>query len=326
MKDRIENGFDVGLSRRSAIYIPFPQAVPLKYTIDPAACLYLTRGVCGKTFLCRDACDAGAIDFEQQETEVRLGVDAIVLATGYDLIDPRSKPEYGYGRYPEVITGMEFERLASASGPTAGRIIINGREPSDVVLVKCVGSRDSHSGVPYCSRVCCMYTAKHAHLVREKLPDARVTVFYVDVRAFGKGCEEFYDRVRREGVLYRRGEASEVYRRGGRLVVSAEDTMLGRRVEVPADLVVLATASVPRAGTVDLARMVDVGRSPDGFLAESDPSFGPVSTRAEGVFVAGCCQGPKDIPDSVAQAKAAAASALVALAQAARAGSPSQVV
>jgi heterodisulfide reductase subunit A len=163
-----------------------------------------------------------------------------------------------------------------------------------------------------------MYTAKHAHLILEKLPEARVTVFYIDVRAFGKGCEEFYDRVRREGILYRRGEPGEVYRRDGRLVVRAEDTLLGRSVEVPADLVVLATAMVPRADAAKVSRSVGVGRSKDGFFSELDAALGPVATDAQNIFVAGCCQGPKDIPDTVAQAKAAAASALVALSQARR--------
>jgi len=313
MKGRVINRFDEGISRRSAIYVPFPQAVPLKYTVDPAACLYLTRGRCGETFLCKDACLAGAIDFEQQETFVDLEVGAIILATGFDLLDPRLKPEFGYGVYPEVMTGIEFERLLSASGPTKGQIVVHGREPEDVVFIQCVGSRDPHTGVPYCSRICCMATAKHAYLVRDKLPDARVTVFYIDVRAFGKGYEEFYDRVERGGVIYRRGEPAEVYRRGDRLVVLAEDTLLGKPIEVEADLVVLATAVVPRADVSGVAAMVGVERSPDGFFQEAHPKLRPVGTLRDGVFIAGCCQGPKDIPDTVAQAKAAAASALVTL-------------
>jgi len=315
MKGRVISHFDEGIVKRSAIYVPFPQAVPLKYTVDPTACLYLTRGVCGKTFLCKDACPAGAIDFEQQEEFVDLEVGAIIVATGYDLIDPRTKPEFGYGVYPEVMTGIEFERLSSASGPTMGKIVVNGREPKDVVFIKCVGSRDPHTGVPYCSRVCCMYTAKHAHLVRDKIPDARITVFYMDVRAFGKGYEEFYDRVKHERVIYRRGEPAEVYRRGDKLVVLAEDTLLGKPIEVEADLVVLATAVVPRTDVSEVAALLGLDRSPDGFFQEVHPKLRPVDTQVDGIFLAGCCQGPKDIPDTVAQAKAAASSAMGILAR-----------
>jgi len=341
MKGRVTSHFNEGISKRSAVYVPFPQAVPLKYTVDPEACLLLTRGRCGKTLLCKDACPAGAIDFEQREELVDLEVGAVIVATGFDLLDPHLKPEFGYGVYPEVMTGLEFERLSSASGPTMGKITVDGKEPKDVVLIKCVGSRekdrrafslgrssgaerqtssrDPHTGVPYCSRICCMYTAKHAHLVRDQIPDARITVFYIDVRASGKGYEEFYDRVREEGVVYRRGEPAEVYRRGekgdrnGRLVVAAEDTLLGKPVEVEADLVVLATAVVPRADAGQVAELVGIECSPDGFFQEAHVKMHPVETATDGIFLAGCCQGPKDIPDAVAQAKAAAASALVAL-------------
>ena len=319
MKGRVVSRFDEGIAKRSAIYVPFPQAVPLKYTIDPEACIYLTRGTCGKTFKCKDACPAGAIDFEQREEFLDLEVGAIIVATGFDLLDPRTKPEFGYGVYPEVMTGIEFERLSSASGPTMGKIIVNGKTPKDVVFIKCVGSRDPHTGVPYCSRICCMYTAKHAHLVRDKIPDARITIFYMDVRAFGKGYEEFYDRVRHERVRYRRGEPSEVYRRGDKLVVAAEDTLLGRPIEVEADLVVLATAVVPRSDAAKTAALFDslggLARSEDGFFQEAHPKFRPVESNLEGVFLAGTCQGPKDIPDTVAHAKAAASSALQVLAR-----------
>jgi len=315
MKARVVSRFNEGIANRSAIYVPFPQAVPLKYTVDPEACLMLTRGRCGKGPLCEEACVAGAIDFEQQEELVDLEVDTVIVATGFDLIDPRTKPEFGYGVYPEVMTGIEFERLSSASGPTQGKIIVNGKEPQDVVFIKCVGSRDPHTGVPYCSRFCCMYTAKHAHLVRDKIPDANITVFYMDVRAFGKGYEEFYDRVKHERVLYRRGEPSEIYRRGDRVVVLAEDTILGQPIEVEADLVVLATAAVPRGDAAEVAAQLGLECSPDGFFQEAHPKLRPVDTSSDGVFMAGCCQGPKDIPDTVAQAKAAASSALRILAQ-----------
>jgi len=192
MTGRIPNTFNQGLGKRAAIYVAFPQAVPLVYTVDPQACLFLTRGVCGKTFKCKDACTSGAINFDQKEELIELAVSTIIVATGFDLMDPRLKPEFGYGVYPHVMTGLEFERMSSASGPTAGEITVNGKKPQDVVFIHCVGSRDPHTGVPYCSRICCMYTAKHAHLVRDKLPEAHITAFYMDVRAFGKGYEEFY--------------------------------------------------------------------------------------------------------------------------------------
>jgi heterodisulfide reductase subunit A len=299
--------FDMGIAGRGNIYIPFPQAVPKIPVIDREHCLHYTLGRCGT---CEYFCEADAIAYDQEDEFIDLDVDAVVVATGYDLIDPHVKPEFGYGVYPEVMTGIEFERLSSASGPTMGEVLVNGKEPKDVVFIQCVGSRDPHTGVSYCSRFCCMYTAKHAHLVRDKIPDARITVFYMDVRAFGKGYEEFYDRVKHERVTYRRGEPSEVYRRGDKLVVLAEDTMLGQPVEVEADLVVLATAAVPRADAVTVAEKLGVELSPDGFFQEAHPKLRPVDTQIDGVFLAGCCQGPKDIPDTVAQAKAAASSAL----------------
>ena len=314
MRGRVDSTFDAGVGKRSAIYVPFPQAVPLKYTVDPNACLFLTRGVCGKTFLCKDACSAKAIDFEQQDELVDLEVGAIIVATGFDPFDPREMPEFGYGQYPEVMTGLEFERLVSASGPTAGKIIRNGKEPRQVVFIQCVGSRDAKHGHAYCSRVCCMYTAKQAHLVCEKLPEARVTIFYMDIRAFGKGFEEFYDRVRRENVLYRRGNPSEIIRRGDRLIVRAEDTLLGEPVEVEADLVVLAVGMQPRADAGRVADLLGLDRSDDGFFREAHPKLRPVESGVAGIYLAGCCQGPKDIPDTVAQAKAAAAAAMIRLA------------
>ncbi|MBC8446474.1 MAG: FAD-dependent oxidoreductase, partial [Chloroflexi bacterium] len=313
---RVPSTFDAGVGQRAAIYVPFPQAVPLKYTVDPQACLFLTRGRCGKTFLCKDACPADAIDFDQQDEFVDLDAAAIIVATGFDPFDATEMPEFGYGQYPEVMSGLEFERLVSASGPTAGKITRHGKEPQEVVFIQCVGSRDAQHGHAYCSRVCCMYTAKQAHLVCEKLPDAQVTIFYMDVRAFGKGFEEFYDRVRREGVIYRRGNPSEIIRRGDKLVVRAEDTLLGEPVEVEADLVVLAIGIQPRADAAQVADLLNLARSDDGFLQEAHPKLRPVDTKMDGIYLAGCCQSPKDIPDTVAQAKAAAAAAMIRLAKA----------
>lgn len=315
LKGRIDSEFDVALAKRGAAYVPFPQAVPLKYTIDGEHCMMVQRGKCGKSPPCKEACPSRAIDFEQKEEIVDLEVAAIIAATGFDPFDATLKPEYGYGGYENVITGLQFERLSSASGPTYGEIKLNDTPIKDVVFIQCVGSRDRNLGNPFCSRVCCMYTAKHAHLVREKLPDARVTVFYTDVRAYGKGFEQFYDRVREERVVYRRGNASEIYKRGDRLVVRAEDTLLGEAVEVEADLVVLAAGLVPRNDAQATAELLRLSHSDDGFFQEAHPKLRPIDTEVEGIFLAGCCQGPKDIPDAVAQGKAAASSAIVIMSQ-----------
>jgi heterodisulfide reductase subunit A len=275
----------------------------------------LACGICSECNQCVYACQKGCIDHTMRDEVVELNVGAIIVATGFDPFDANLKPELGYGTYPNVITTLEFERLSSASGPTKGKITLNGPEPKDVVFIHCVGSRDQTVGNPYCSRVCCMAVAKQAHLAREKLPDARVTVFYMDVRAFGKGFEEFYDRVREEGAIYRRGNPSEIYKRGDKLVVRAEDTLLGEPVEVEADLVVLAVGMVPRVDAEEVAELLRLPRSGDGFFLEAHPKLRPVDTVVEGVYLAGCCQGPKDIPDAVAQAKAAASSAIVLMAR-----------
>ena len=273
----------------------------------------LNCAVCSECRQCVEACQPKAIVHDMRDEVVELEVGAVVVATGFDPFDAVQKPEYGYGRYPNVLTGLQFERLASASGPTAGKIKINGKMPKDIVFVHCVGSRDKQAGSEYCSRICCMYTAKQAHLAHDKVPGANVTVFYMDVRAFGKGFEEFYDRVRAEGITYRRGNPSEIYRRGDKLIVRAEDTLLGKTVEVPADLVVLATGVQPRADARQVADMLGLEFSEDGFFAELHPELRPVDTKHQGVFLAGMCQAPKDIPDTVSQAKAAAAGAIVEL-------------
>ncbi len=273
----------------------------------------LNCAVCSECRQCVDACQAKAIDHDMRDEIVELEAGAIVVATGFDLFDAAHEPEFGYGRYPNVITGLQFERLSSASGPTAGKIKLNGIEPKEIVFIHCVGSRHKQVDVEYCSRVCCMYTAKQAHLAHDKVPGAKVTVFYMDVRAFGKGFEEFYDRVRAEGITYRRGNPSEIFKRGDKLIVRAEDTLLGKTIEVPADLVVLATGVRPRADADGVAEMLGLERGEDGFFAELHPELRPVDTKRRGIFLAGNCQSPKDIPDTVAQAKAAAAGAIVEL-------------
>lgn len=254
-----------------------------------------------------DSADFGSV------SSTDLTVGAIIVATGFDTFDARLKPEFGYAVYDKVITGLELEqRLFNSYASPEGTPLGDG-DIEDVVFIQCVGSRDRSVGNPYCSRVCCMYTAKQAHLLREQLPDARITVFYMDVRAFGKGFEEFYDQVREERVLYRRGNPSEIYKRGDRLVVRAEDTLLGKPVEVEADLVVLATGLVPRSDAENVSRLLKLPRSEDGFFMELHPKLRPVDTTTDGMFLAGCCQAPKDIADTVAQAKAAASSALIPL-------------
>jgi heterodisulfide reductase subunit A len=313
LKDRIDSEFDAGMGKRSAVYVPFPQAVPLKYTIDAEHCLFLTRGKCGKEPACSEVCPIDAIDFSQNEKTIEIDVGTIIVATGFEPFDASRKPELAYTNYPNVITGLEFERLISASGPTGGKLEVDGKEPKKIIFIQCVGSRDKNLGNTWCSRVCCMYAIKQAHLIKEKSPDSHVTVLYMDLRCFGKGFEEFYDRVRAEGVVFRRAIGSEIYRKGEGLAVRCEDTFLGRTVELEADLVVLSIGLEPGTGSEDAARILKLSRSADGFLMEAHPKLRPVDTATDGIYLAGCCQGPKDIPDTVAQAKAAASSALIPL-------------
>ena len=339
LKNRFPNEFDLGLMKRSAIYRPYPFAIPAIYTVDGEHCLMVKKGKCGKATLestleavkkkekgeevtkdeappCVLVCDANAIRHDMKDEIVELTVGGVILATGYDVIDPTVSPEYKYGVYPNVIHGLEFERYSSASGPTMGKMEINGKEPKDAVFISCVGSRNKQTGYEYCSRVCCMYLAKQAHLLKEKVPDCNITVLYQDVRAFGKGFEEFYGRVKHEGVSYRRGLAAEIYQKPGsdRVVVRAEDTMLSETYELEADLVVLGVGLRPSEGSEKLLKMFGISQTADHFAKEAHPKLRPVDTEVEGVFVTGCAQGPKDIPDSVAQGKAAAAALLSLLA------------
>jgi heterodisulfide reductase subunit A len=308
----VPSEFDCGMGKRKAIYRPFPQAVPSTPVIDTEHCLYFTKGVCK---VCQKFCPTGAIDFEQKERVVDLKVGTAILATGFDLFDASRIKEYGYKRLPNVITSLEFERLTHASGPTGGRILLkNGKAPDSVAIVHCVGSRDRNYN-EYCSRVCCMYSLKTAHLVHEKT-EAKVYEFYIDMRAFGKGYEEFYKRLLEEDVTFIRGRVAEVTdvaqepSEKGRLVVVAEDTLLGIVRRIPVDLVVLSLGLEPGRDAVQVAHTFSISRSKDGFFLEKHPKLAPVSTAVDGVFIAGSCQGPKDIPDSVAQGAAAAANAL----------------
>jgi heterodisulfide reductase subunit A len=319
LRGRVPRQFDLGLARGSAIGVPFPQAVPSAYAVDPARCLYLTRGKCGAGPKCAEACDVGAVHLDQQELVGEFRVGAVVVAAGWSPYRPddpgTGRPELGFGRYSQVLTNLQFERLCSASGPTGGKLRVSGPggdggdEPRRVAFLQCVGSRDATTGASYCSRVCCMASLKQAVLAREKLPDAEVTVLYMDLRAFGKGYEEFQERAQRLGVVLRRGNPSEVYRKGGALAVRFEDTLLGRAEELPADLVVLAAGLRPPVGLPELAGVLGLGLGDDGFLACPDPRD-PVLSSREGIFLAGACRGPLDIPDAVASGSAAAAAAL----------------
>ncbi len=305
--------FDEGLAQRKAIYTPFAQAVPSVPVIDTEHCVYFSKGTCRA---CERFCDPKAIDFEQQDKEVEVEVGAVIVATGYDAFDPSVITSYGYGHYDNVITALQFERMCNASGPTDGKIVLrDGSEPKNIAIIHCVGSRDKNYH-EYCSRVCCMYSLKYSHLIKEKIEDAEVYQFYIDMRCFGKGYEEFYERVSDEGVKFIRGKVGEVTNRTiteeerGKLVVVAEDSLMSAMIRVPADMVILSTALEARSDAEAVARLFNISRSADGFFLERHPKLDPVATTTDGTFVVGCAQGPKDIPDAVAQASAAAARVL----------------
>jgi heterodisulfide reductase subunit A2 len=312
-QDRVYSEYEVGMGLRSSAYIPFAQAVPMKAVIDPNSCLFLTRGKCAQK--CAQACEAKAIDFSQKEEFLDVKVGTVVLATGFDLTHHAMLARYGYGVYDNVIDGLQFERLSSAAGPTGGKIVTrDGRIPQSVVFLHCIASRDDHAH-EYCSHICCMYGLKQAHLAKDKT-GGQVYQFYIDMRTTGKGYEEFYKRMQREGIYYVRGKVAEVVPDpdgSGKLLVRGEDTLLDRYVEVPADLVVLLTAVTPAAGAKEMGKLFGVAIDKDGFFAEEHPKLKPLDTTTAGVFLAGCCQSPKDIPDTVAQASGAAAKAIVLL-------------
>ena len=295
---------------RRSINIPFPQAIPKKAAINPESCLMLTKGKCG---LCAKVCPTKCIDFEQQDELLNVDVGAIVVATGYDLFDWHKYPQYGEGRYKDVITSMQYERLLSASGPTGGHVKrpSDGKEPKNVVFIQCVGSRDRSVDRPYCSGFCCMYTAKQAILTKDHIPDSQSFVFYMDIRSPGKLYDEFVRRAMEEyGAQYVRGRVAMVYPKGDKLIVRGADTLAGTQVEVPADLVVLAVGAESARGAVQLGEKLRVAPDQYGFFSESHPKLKPVETNTAGVFLAGACQGPKDIPASVGQGSAAAAKVL----------------
>ncbi|SDB14016.1 heterodisulfide reductase subunit A [Desulfonatronum thiosulfatophilum] len=302
--------FNEQVGMTTAINIPFPQAIPKKAVIDPEFCLKFTKGKCG---ICAKVCPTKAIVYEQQEEVVTEKVGAIVAATGYDLFDISKYGEYGGGRLPDVITGLQYERLLSASGPTGGHVKrpSDGKEPKTIVFVQCVGSRDKSVDRPYCSGFCCMYTAKQAILTKDHIPDSTSYVFYMDIRAPGKMYDEFTRRAMEEyDTNYIRGRVSMIYPKGDKLLVRGVDTLLGAQVEVEADLVVLAAGAEAAVGAPQLAEKLRISYDKYGFFMESHPKLRPVETNTAGVYLAGSCQGPKDIPASVAQGSAAAAKVL----------------
>ena len=319
---KIPSEFEAGLGKRTAIYVPFPQAVPNIPVLDRQNCTLfkgrrkgLAKDACGK---CKEACLKEAIDYDAEDTFIEEAVGAIVVATGFQLYSiGREQPEglkgygeYGYGEVPDVIDGLQFERLASASGPTAGAILrpSDGTEPKTVVFVHCVGSRDPEKGIEYCSKICCMYNAKHAMLYKHKVPGGRAVAFYMDIRAAGKGYDEFSRRaIEQDGAEYVRGRVSRIFRDGGKIKVWGYDTLSGEQVVIDADMVVLATAIRPQPGIEKLAQTLSISCDEHGFINEAHPKLRPVETNTAGVFVAGACQAPRDIPESVAMASATAA-------------------
>lgn len=299
--------FDRGLSQRKAVYTT-PQAVPQRLIIDNESCLHFSGDGCRA---CEEVCPTKAIDFLQEEDFVEEEVGAIIVATGYDLLGKENAPEYASD--PDVIDGLQFERLLSPSGPTAGEVMrpSDGRVPREVVFIQCVGSRDQEHGVPYCSRVCCMYTAKQAVLYKHAVPDGQAYIFYMDIRSDAKGYEEFVKRaVEENNILYLRGRVSKVFRDGDKIMVWGADTLTGKSIEIPADLVVLATAMVPSPGAKELARRLNITVDQIGFLTEAHPKLRPVETLTAGIFIAGTVQWPRDIPDTVSSASGAASKVL----------------
>ena len=308
--------FQMGLGKRKPIYLPFAQAAPQVVLIDPDRCIQLKTGKCKKT--CAEACDRKAIDFEQKEETMEVAVGAIVVATGYQPFDASRLPYYGYGKYPNVYTALEVERLTSASGPTGGEVILrDGTHPKNVAVIHCVGSRDENTN-RWCSRVCCMTSLKLAHLVRDHT-GARVYNFYIDMRTPGKAFEEFYDKLLAEGVQFIRGRVAEVTdwavkpEEEGKLIIRAEDTLAGVVRRIPVDMVILSTGLEPQADSAQVASIFGISRSAEGFFAEAHPKLRPVETNTDGVFLAGCAQAPRDVPDTVAHAGAAASMTIALL-------------
>ncbi len=324
----VPNEFEVGLGSRKAIYIPFPQAVPSAYVIDHANCLGDVPIACGK---CRDICEIKCIDFDQQDQIINLDVGAIIVATGLDVYDPSALDEYGYTRHENVVTSLEFERLIDAGGPTGGHLIrpSDRKPPKRIGFIQCVGSRTLSGngdpsassgqrlsrGRPYCSNICCMNTVKDSLLLKDHYPDTDISVFYMDIRAFGKGFEDLYRRSKEAGVKYIRGLPGEVVEDpvSGNLLLTVDNTTQGRVEQHELDMVVLSIGLVPSEDQAHIKKLLTLSQTDEGFLLESHPKLKPVDTPTRGVYLAGCAEGPKDIKDSVTQASAAAARAQIVL-------------
>jgi heterodisulfide reductase subunit A len=312
-KKIVDEVYEAGLGYRKAVYTPFPQAVPKYPVVDPQSCIFFQKGTCRA---CEKFCPTGAIDFKQQDEVITLPVGNIILATGYDLFDARRIPQYGYGRLANVFTSLEFERLTNAAGPTNGSIVLRDgvTVPKTVGIIHCVGSRDRNYN-NYCSAICCMQSLKFAHVVKERT-GAAVYNFYIDMRTPAKGYDEFYQRVLEEGTFFVRGRVAEVtdaarlHGEEGQLIIQVEDTLAGKQRRIPVDMVILSAGLEPRHDAKEVAKRFGISCSADGWIIEKHPKLDPVSTMTEGIFVAGCVQGPKDIPVSVVQGAAAAARVL----------------
>ena len=320
----VPSEFDAGTGMRKSAYIPFPQAVPNKYLIDRESCLYAKNGKCK---LCVTACPTDCIDLDEADKSVAVEVGNIIVAVGFQVFDAARADNFGYGRFDNVITSLEFERLANAAGPTGGIFTMATRDkrkrrvflpespaPKKVAIIHCVGSRDCNHN-EWCSRVCCMYSLKFAHLVKEKLPECEVFEFYIDMRAFGKGYEEFYDRIRSEGIHVVRGRTATVEGEDGRLKLRTEDIVNARLLEQELDMVILSVGLQPNAQAKELAKMLGITTDHNDWFVEDWTGFATTSTCNPGIYLAGACQGPKDIPDTVAQASAAASRVLRTIAQ-----------
>jgi heterodisulfide reductase subunit A len=310
----VGNEFEIGLGTRKAIYVPFPQAVPGEYTIDMENCIEC--GICAR----KNVCEPEAIKFDDKPEYLKVKVGTIVVATGWDSYDPTELKQYGYGKYPNVITGLQMERLLSSFGPVVGKPVRPSdlKEPHSIAFLQCVGSRNfREGGNKYCSRVCCMYATKQARQYKEKHPEADIYIFYMDIRAFGKGYEEFYESAAENyGINYIRGRIAEVSEdEDHNIIIRSEDTLLQQPIEMKVDLFVLSTGLEPRADADKITSLLRIQKSSDGFFLEAHPKLRPVDTLTEGIFIAGVAQGPKDIPDSVGQAKGAAAGAITLMAQ-----------
>ena len=322
---KVPNEFNLGMDNRRAIYIPFAQAVPKVATIDPDHCNMLKNGKCG---VCAKVCTAGAIDYTQKDEIITEKYGAIVVATGFNPISMGKFDEFAYNQSKDVITSLEFERLTNAAGPSAGKLVrpSDGKHPQTIVFVQCVGSRCdacNEKGKEYCSKICCMYTAKHAMLTRDKYPDTDVYVFYIDVRTPGKAFDEFYRRAVEEyGVHYIKGMVGKVSPEGDKLMVRASDLIAGKQLNIAADLVVLAAAIEPDKSARPLATMLTASMDTNDFFTEAHPKLRPVESPTAGIFLSGACQGPRDIPETVAQAGAAASKVIGLLAKDKLLGNP----